>query len=123
MKNRVLRLVFLAFLLISLDIRSLALAGTEKQDGPAASAAARGLLDRLLPDSDQKDAFVFVAIPDQGGRDCFEIETRDGKVIIGGNNAIAMAVGLNWYLKYFCHCHVSFRGRQLNLPEPLPEVQ
>jgi len=122
MKNRVLRLVLLVFVLISLDNYSLALAGTANQDSPAAGTAARGLLGRLLPDSDQKDAFVFVAIADDGSQDCFEIETRDGKVVIGGNNAIAMAVGLNWYLKYYCHYHVSFRGRQLNLPEPLPKV-
>ena len=122
MNNRMLRLVFPVFLLISLSISSLALAGAAKQGGPVATAAARGLLDRLLPESGQKDAFAFVAIPEQGGRDCFEIETRDGKVVIGGNNTVSMAVGLNWYLKYYCHCHVSFRERQLNLPEPLPEV-
>jgi len=120
MKNWLLRLVLVAFVLVGLGVAPVTFAGT--QSDAAAVAAARGLLERLFPDSGRKDAFVFVSIPGQGGRDCFEVETRDGKVVIGGNNAISMAVGLNWYLKYFCHCHVSFRGRQLNLPEPLPEV-
>ena len=34
-----------------------------------------------------------------------------------------MAVGLNWYLKYYCHCNVSINGRQLNLPRSLPAVE
>ena len=36
---------------------------------------------------------------------------------------VAIASALNWYLKYFCHCHVSFTGgSQLKLPRPLPPV-
>jgi alpha-N-acetylglucosaminidase len=33
-----------------------------------------------------------------------------------------MAVGLNWYLKYFAHASVSMNGRQTRLPDPLPEL-
>lgn len=33
-----------------------------------------------------------------------------------------MAMGLNWYLKYYCHCHVSWNGSHLAMPESLPEV-
>jgi alpha-N-acetylglucosaminidase len=97
-------------------------AGVVKEDAPAATEAARGLFNRLFPGDRRREAFEFVEIAGDGSRDCFEIETRAGRVLIGGNNAISMAVGLNWYLKYHCHCHVSFRGRQLNLPETLPEV-
>jgi alpha-N-acetylglucosaminidase len=86
-----------------------------------APSAARALLARLLPQ--HADRFVFEAIPPESGRDVFEIETNDGKTVIRGNTAVSMATGLNWYLKYYCHCHVSWYGRQLNLPDPLPEVQ
>ena len=34
-----------------------------------------------------------------------------------------MAMGLNWYLKHHCQCHVSWGGDQLKLPEVLPQVQ
>ena len=40
-----------------------------------------------------------------------------------GNSALSMAVALNWYLKYTCHCHVSLNGSQLNLPRQLPAVE
>ena len=115
-------LAVVAFVAVGLGIASATWAGTATPDEGGAVAAMEGLLTRLLAESPQREAFVFVTIPGDGSRDCFEIETRDGRVIIGGNNAVSMAVGLNWYLKYHCHCHVSFRGRQLNLPETLPEV-
>ncbi len=87
-----------------------------------AASAARGapeeaagkLVQRLLPGRWQQ--FVFQAIPPSGGRDVFELESRDGKVLVRGNSALSMAFGLNWYLKYYGHCDVSINGRQLNLP-------
>ncbi len=85
-----------------------------------AVSASTALLGRLLPK--QADEFVFRVIPPDEGRDVFEIESRDGKTVIGGNNGVAMAMGLNWFLKYHCHCHVSWYGDQLNLPRPLPQV-
>ena len=83
--------------------------------------AARALAERLLPD--HADRFEFESIPPLRGRDVFEIETRDGKTVIRGNNGLAMAVGLNWFLKHYCRCHVSWCGNQLDLPDPLPAVE
>lgn len=82
--------------------------------------AARGLVQRLLPG--HADRFHFEVLPPVDGCDVFEIESRDDRVVIRGNNGVALAAGLNWYLNHFCHCHVSLHGRQLNLPDPLPAV-
>ena len=87
----------------------------------AAAESARGLLKRLLPK--HVASFAFVSIPRDENRDVFEIETQDGKVCIRGNSGTSMAMGLNWYLKQYCHCHVSLCGSQLNLPEELPQLQ
>jgi alpha-N-acetylglucosaminidase len=87
---------------------------------PNAPAAARGLLQRLLPQ--HVDRFEFEVLPTEYGRDVFEIESRGERVVIRGNTGVSMATGLNWYLNHFCHCHVSLHGRQLNLPDPLPAV-
>ena len=67
------------------------------QTDPAIQAA-EDLVQRLLPD--HGDRFIFALIPSETEKDVFEIETRRGKVIIGGNSGISMAMGLNWYLKY-----------------------
>lgn len=88
---------------------------------PDAPKAARGLVQRLLPK--HVDRFVFEVIPPVQGRDVFEVESRDGQIVIRGNTGVAMATGLNWYLENHCHCHVSWCGTQLNLPDPLPKVQ
>ena len=66
---------------------------------PTAVAAARDLLQRVLPQC--VDHFEFDKIQPEAGRDVFEIDWRDNKVVIRGNNGVAMASGLNWYLKYY----------------------
>lgn len=86
-----------------------------------ATRAAQGLLRRLLPDHAER--FAFEVVPPQAGRDVFEIETRGGTVIIRGNTGVSMAMGLNWYLKHYCRCHVSWCGSRLELPTSLPKVE
>lgn len=82
--------------------------------------AVRGLLGRLLPR--QADWFALEIMAQDPGGDVFEIEGRDGKVILRGNNGVALASALNWYLKYYCHAHVSWCGSQLRLPPSPPAV-
>ncbi len=85
--------------------------------------AAEGLLKRILPWHEDQAHFIFKLIPAEEGKDLFEIESRKGKIVIGGNNGVSMASGLNWYLKNYCLCHVSLNSGRLNLPEPLPLVK
>ena len=69
--------------------------------------------------------FLFELLPAENGKDVFEIESRKDKIIIRGNTGVSMASGLNWYLKYYCNCHVSLNGdcNQLTLPNPLPVLK
>ncbi len=85
-----------------------------------AEAAATGLVQRLLPDHANRFGFEFIA--QENGRDVFELESRGEKIVLRGSDAGAMASALNWYLEQHCHCHVSWLGNQLNLPDPLPVV-
>ena len=85
----------------------------------SATQAVEGLLQRLLPQ--RAESFVFQPIPRANGRDVFELEgLAQGRILIRGNNGVSMASGLNWYLKHFANCQVTWRSRQLDLPEPLP---
>ena len=83
--------------------------------------AAAGVIQRLIPQ--HAEQFVLEAIPQENGKDVFEIESRDGKIVLRGNNGVSICSALNWYLKYRCFCHVSWCGDQLNLPDPLPTVE
>ncbi|MBL7222958.1 MAG: alpha-N-acetylglucosaminidase N-terminal domain-containing protein, partial [Candidatus Brocadiae bacterium] len=94
---------------------------TEDATAAPAPQAVRALAQRVLPG--RADSFVFEAVPAADGQDVFEIESREGKVIIRGNNGVSMAMGLNWYLKHTCRHHVSWYGDRLSLPAPLPMVK
>jgi alpha-N-acetylglucosaminidase len=97
--------------------------------GVTPGKAVEGLLKRLLPGyanrnrNQNPNHFEFKRISSEEGKDVFEIESNKGKIVIGGNNGVSMASGLNWYLKHYCRCHVSLNNRRLNLPEPLPVVK
>jgi alpha-N-acetylglucosaminidase len=83
--------------------------------------AGTALIQRLLPT--QAPRFVVETIPAVDGRDVFEIETRSNRVVLRGNNGVAVGSALNWYLKYYCHCQMSWCGDNLDLPDPLPVVR
>ena len=55
--------------------------------------------------------------------DVFTLSSQGGRVRIGGNNANSMAVGLNHYLKYYCHVNVGwFSWDKVAMPSKLPKV-
>ena len=60
----------------------------------APEEAARGVVQRLLPGA--ADRFVLESIPAEDGRDVFEIESRDGKIVVRGSSGVAVASGVNW---------------------------
>ena len=67
--------------------------------------------------------FQFASISSDNGCDVFEVSCKDGKAEIKGSSPVAMASGLNWYLKYHCNASVSWCGDQLDVPKPLPSVE
>lgn len=83
-------------------------------------AAVAGLIQRLLPL--YTNQFVLELIPGDAGQERFEIESLADKIVLRGNNGVAVASALNYYLKNFCRCDVSWNADQLKLPYPLPAV-
>jgi len=89
--------------------------------GDAGAEAAAALAQRVL--GERAAEFAFETIPKDDGRDVFEVSCADGRALVRGSSPVAMATGLNWYLKYHCHACVSWVGDQLDLPKPLPAVE
>jgi len=82
---------------------------------------AMALVQRLSKSLTSRVAFH--KIEADGGKDVFTLESRGGKVIIGGNNAGSMAVGLNRYLNRYCKVTVSwYADVPVQLPDVLPDV-
>ena len=81
-------------------------------------AAAKALAERILPR--QSRNIEFVTAPADSS-DCYTLEFRDGKLVISGNSALSMAVGLNHYLKEYCLQTVTWYVRDaVKEPRRLP---
>ncbi|XP_076644057.1 N-acetyl-alpha-glucosaminidase [Halictus rubicundus] len=87
--------------------------------------AARDVAERLLG-ADRANLFLMKVDPLVGpiGKDTFTIaQNSDKKIEITGTSGVAATWGLHYYLKHYCHAHVSWEGSQLALPTPLPDVR
>ncbi len=83
---------------------------------------AQALTCRLSPQLAQKVTFEIITATNNGA-DIFSLESRGDKVVIGGNNANSMAVGLNRYLNHYCKTTVSwYSDIAIDLPSTLPDV-
>ena len=77
------------------------------------------MCQRLFPENE--DSFRFTLMEDSVDTDRFTLESVDGEILICGNNNNSLAVGLNHYLKYYCHTNVSWYASDLiEMPENLP---
>src|SRR5688572_23659724 len=81
----------------------------------------RALIQRIIPSHAKYFDIAFIE-PDNG-KDVFELESSKGKIILRGNNGVAIASALNYYLKNFTHCHISWNGSNLRLPASLPVIK
>lgn len=80
---------------------------------------AEQLVKRLIPEFAAQ--FEFKQVP--SGTDTYSLESSNGKIIISGNNANAMATGLNHYLKRYCNTTVSwYADVPVEMPEVLPTI-
>ncbi|MBI5424296.1 MAG: alpha-N-acetylglucosaminidase [Opitutae bacterium] len=83
--------------------------------------AARALVARIVP----QHAKQIVLEPLEhapGAPDAFEVETRDGRLVLRGHNGVTIGAALNWYFRNVAHAQISWCGDNLALPEKLPAV-
>ena len=80
----------------------------------------KALINRVIPD--QSSHFVVEELHTKEKTDVFEIESRNDQIVLHGNNTVAIASALYYYLTHFCHCQITWNGTNLHLPDPLPRV-
>ncbi|WP_329116295.1 alpha-N-acetylglucosaminidase [Streptomyces sp. NBC_01465] len=96
----------------ALGVHSPAAAAESAPDlGPA-----RAALQRLLP----RHADQFRLTPLTGGADRFRVSGSHGRIEVAATGPATALTGVNWYLKYTCHAHISWNSAQLDLPSRLP---
>lgn len=82
--------------------------------------AAKALIKRTIPLHAQ--FFILETLPQQSGKDAFEIESRGTKIVLRGNNGVAISSALYYYLTNYAHCQITWNGTNLKLPAKLPTV-
>lgn len=87
-------------------------------------AEVQGIIERRLG-AQYKDWFTFELKDAANGYDYYDVEAKDGKIHITGNNGVSLATGLNAYLEKVANVHISQVGDQVTMPESivLPEVK
>ena len=81
--------------------------------------AAMRLAKRIVPEYAQNIKFVQT----YDTLDVFEIQTEGSRLVIKGNNANSMAMGLNYYLKNYCDVTVSWHVFDpIEYPDEMPAV-
>ncbi|WP_344979945.1 alpha-N-acetylglucosaminidase [Compostibacter hankyongensis] len=83
--------------------------------------AAKALIRRVVPEA--ADRFEVAEIPQENGKDVFEVESSGGRIILRGSSGVSVASALHYYLKEYCHCSITWNGTNLQLPDPLPAVE
>lgn len=77
------------------------------------------LIQRIIPE--QAELFEVEILPSDSA-DWFELESKDGKIVLRGNNGVSVGSALYYYLTEYCHCQITWNGTNLNLPEELPVI-
>ena len=88
--------------------------------GTSDERAASQLAKRIVPG--YSDDLVFLQVHDT--IDFFEISQEGDDIVISGNNANSMAMGLNHYLKNFCNVTVSWYAFDpVQYPSQMPSIE
>ncbi|ASU36370.1 alpha-N-acetylglucosaminidase [Mucilaginibacter xinganensis] len=82
--------------------------------------ASHDFIERVIPG--RSASFIVEAISQDNGKDAFELDSRDGKIILRGSNGLSVAAALNYYLKNYTFCDIGWNGTNLKLPASLPPV-
>ena len=101
-------------------------------DGVPAEKPGKNALDREALDAflqrivgEKANRFEIDYIAPEKGKDVFEVGAAPGaagKIMLRGSNGVSVASALNYYLKEYCHCLITWNGTNLHLPGVLPAV-
>ena len=108
-------------IILTLTILTFIFQSAQSQKKNDRYAEINSLIKRILPKHASRFSVAFIEA-DQG-KDVFEIEQKNDKIILRGNNGISIASALNYYLKNITKNHISWNGSNLQLPATLPPVK
>lgn len=108
------------FILFAAVLLAASCSGQKKYSDDPQIAAVQQLAGRILPKQSANIDFVL----EEGQGDFYSLQTVDGRLRIGGNNANSLARGLGDYLENQCKTGITWFARdKVREPKHLPEVK
>lgn len=86
----------------------------------AVVSSANSLIQRIVPA--HASHFQVEELHSASGKDEFEIESIDNRIVLRGTSGVAIASALYHYLTEYAHCQITWNGTNLALPAKLPAV-
>ncbi|TDE15226.1 alpha-N-acetylglucosaminidase [Dyadobacter psychrotolerans] len=83
-------------------------------------SSGKSLISRVVPS--HASHFQVEELNSKSGKDQFEIESKNSKIILRGSSGVAVASALYHYLTNYAHCQITWNGTNLALPAKLPVV-
>lgn len=83
--------------------------------------AVKELVNRRIPWLESK--IEFTGIAKINGADRFELTTQNGKLHVAASGPNAACMGINWYLKHYCHRSISHFGDNIARVDKLPVIK
>lgn len=83
-------------------------------------SAINDLVKRVLPE--HYEQVVCELCESVDGKDVYEIDWIDGKLVLRGNSPVSIAAALGQYLKYDAKVNISWCGCNTKLPDKLPQA-
>ena len=106
---------FLLILIVTLlPLDAIALPAPQADVPPSSELELKPVLDlahRVVPWMDGK--LILIRIPKERGDDVFDLRTEGGKLVIRASGPPGAAMGLNYYLRYYCYRSISQVGNNL----------
>jgi len=116
---------FLLILIATLPhpLDAIALPASQADVPPSSVLELKPVLDlahRVVPWMDGK--LVLIRIPRERGDDVIDLRTEGGKLVIRASDPSSAAMGLDCYLRYYCHRSMSQVSNNLVPVKVLPEL-
>ena len=80
--------------------------------------ALQQLIERFLPGQAEKFAMEWIDAVD--GKDVWELENADGKIVLRGNSAGSMGAAFGYYLKNVLKANISWCGKRVDISAGMP---
>ncbi|WP_308991320.1 alpha-N-acetylglucosaminidase [Mariniflexile litorale] len=106
---------------ISLFCVFLLFVSCEEKQTTSTDSPESALIKRIAPNHASQFIIEIDKISEE--EDWFEIESKNDKIILRGNNGVSIASAFYYYLKEYTNSQITWNGTNLNLPKKLPALK